>query len=99
MENQIVDTVLNDTLDNPKQERKMEILRKARRNKELTIMDVARSLKVWPQFIANLEKGASPVPPKKVKPLAKLYDLDPMTIVNAVMDKKRADYLAEAGLE
>jgi transcriptional regulator with XRE-family HTH domain len=50
------------------------------------------------QSVSNIERGVSPVPAKKIRKLARMLRVEPLTIVDTVIAEKRNRYMRAAGI-
>lgn len=61
--------------------------------------DVAKKLKLkTPQSLSNIERGISPLPANKIKPIAALLKVTPLKMIDLIIMEKRAAYKRIVGL-
>lgn len=67
------------------------VLRSLRNADGLTQVEVAAKLKgiEGPQFISNIERGICGIPPKYMKPLARLFKVSTSEFIEASIDDHR----------
>ncbi len=76
-----------------------ELISSSIKREKLKVIDVAKHLGVFPQFVCNINRGAAGVPPKMVMLIAGILNIEPTEIIEAHVKDELMRYLTEAGLD
>lgn len=77
-----------------------KLIRIQRETVGLSQGEVAHALRLaTAQSISNIERGVSPLPPKKIRALSRVLETPPTVFVDTILKEKRAKLCKAAGIK